>query len=92
MEDRIRAEGQNREVEERRVMESPGAGEAGSLVGESPVGPHSRLVREEVGLASPTEVLAKVAVAERVAAAVGEDRFGKPRSASPYARSCMLLV
>ena len=91
-EDRIRAEGQSLEVEGRLAMERFAAQEAGSLEGESPVGPRSPPVKEEVALATLTEVLAMAAEAEQVAAAVVEEHFDSLRSASQYARSCMVLA
>lgn len=92
VEDRNRAEDQNREVVERLAMESPAAGEAGSPLEESLVGPRSPPVREEVALASLMEVLAMVAEAEQIAAAVVEGHFDRRHSAPQDARSCMVLA
>ena len=80
-------EDQNREVVERLALESLAAGKVEILVGESPVGPRSPPVMEEVALASLTEVLAKVAEPEQVGVAEVEGCFDRPRSASQCARS-----
>lgn len=87
MEDQTPVEDQSREVVERLALESLAAGKVESLVGESPVGPHSPPVMEEVALAGLTEVLAKAAEPEQVGAAVVEGCFDRPRSAFQCARS-----